>query len=115
MNAAYVLVATIVNADGRWTPTQFAAAEQAKQGLMPSFSRIDFREYCRYLQDAPNAADAAKMLAETLNDDGRSFVVEWLRRVTFAEPRPSQHAIDWFVYIEHVLRRGARTDLPKDA
>jgi Zn-dependent protease with chaperone function len=109
MNAAYVLGATIINADGRWTRTQFVAAEQAERELMPDFSRIDFREYCRYLQEAPDAAVAAKMLAETLNDNGRRLVLEWLRQVTYAEPQPSQHAIEWFAYIEHVLGQDART------
>ena len=105
-NAAYILGATIINANDRQTLAQFVVAERSGRELIPNFNRVDFREYCQYPDEAPDAVAAAKTLAEVLDPDGRRVVIAWLHAIAHVEPSPSQRSMNWLSYVVRTFGQG---------
>lgn len=85
LRTAYSLAAAVVGADGRIEPPEIAIAEGVGSRLFEDFDPVEFRETCNNLNEIPNIEQLSEFLAEILEPDQKSLVLQYLKAIAQAD------------------------------
>lgn len=106
--AIYLLVASVIRADGRIAASEVLTAEAiGRKMLGKSFRSLAFRETCAHLEDTFDVVPLAKALGATFNNEGRETVVACLKAVAQADGEIAAREAHLIDSIEKAMIAGA--------
>lgn len=81
LNAAYILAATLICADGRQAADEIAVAEGIGGQLLPDFDAVSFRETFEHLDDLPPFLEVVRVLDKALEPKHKALVHAYLAEI----------------------------------
>lgn len=90
LNAAYVLAATLISADGRASAEEIRIAEGIGARLFSDFDAVSFRETFDFLEDVPDFLEVARVLAGPLSSEHKRLLHGYLIEIAAVDGLISQ-------------------------